>query len=252
MADGDNGFDAATARVRRAFEADFDEQTTEHILLEGDGRIEAPEERSVPTRLTEARRLELRDRLRGRSTRLVLYEEGVLRVEQARRGGEPDLHRLDLRYLDPVPVVEHLGSKRALDVALVLLALAAAAAGLAAVGVPLVYVAPVATACGAAGSAALGIFWYRRRETATFMTLHGRAPALRLTAGLGHIRRSRAMLPELSAAIEDAAEDIGNDTRSYLRGEMREHYRLRGDGVFTDAVCSDSTGRILAQFDIDL
>jgi hypothetical protein len=33
---------------------------------------------------------------------------------------------------------------------------------------------------------------------------------------------------------------------------MREHYRLRGDGVLSSESCADSTGRILAQFDIQI
>jgi hypothetical protein len=33
---------------------------------------------------------------------------------------------------------------------------------------------------------------------------------------------------------------------------MREHYRLRGDGVLSHETCAESTGRILAQFDVEL
>ena len=40
-------------------------------------------------------------------------------------------------------------------------------------------------------------------------------------------------MPELSRAIEEAAEKITGDTSAYLRAEMREHYRLRGEGVST-------------------
>ena len=42
------------------------------------------------------------------------------------------------------------------------------------------------------------------------------------------------------------------DTAAYLRAEMREHYRLRGNGVLENDECARGTGRILAQFDIQL
>jgi hypothetical protein len=64
------------------------------------------------------------------------------------------------------------------------------------------------------------------------------------------MRKFRAFVPVLSRAIEEAAERIGDDTSAYLRAEMREHYRLRGDGVLSNEACAESTGRILAQFDV--
>jgi hypothetical protein len=56
----------------------------------------------------------------------------------------------------------------------------------------------------------------------------------------------------LCRAIEEAAERIGADTAAYLRAEMREHYRLRGNGVLDNDECARGTGRILAQFDVQL
>jgi len=38
----------------------------------------------------------------------------------------------------------------------------------------------------------------------------------------------------------------------FLRAEMREHYRLRGDGVLSVGTCAECTGRILAHFDVQL
>jgi hypothetical protein len=56
----------------------------------------------------------------------------------------------------------------------------------------------------------------------------------------------------LSHAIDEAAENIGTDTAAHLRAEMREHYRLRGNGVLSQESCASGTGRILAQFDIQI
>jgi hypothetical protein len=73
-----------------------------------------------------------------------------------------------------------------------------------------------------------------------------------LAANFGAIKPFRAFVPELSRAIEEAAEEIPDDTSSFLRAEMREHYRLRGEGVMSVQTCAESTGRILAHFDVQL
>ena len=75
---------------------------------------------------------------------------------------------------------------------------------------------------------------------------------LELVANFGSIKKFRAFVPALSRAIEEAAERIGVDTAAFLRAEMREHYRLRGDGVLDNDECAKGTGRILAQFDVQL
>jgi hypothetical protein len=75
---------------------------------------------------------------------------------------------------------------------------------------------------------------------------------LELIANFGAIKKYRALVPTLSQAIEEAAERIGSDTAAYLRAEMREHYRLRGAGVLDTDECAKGTGRILAQFDVQL
>jgi hypothetical protein len=93
---------------------------------------------------------------------------------------------------------------------------------------------------------------YRTHETVEFYTLHGRARVLRLVANVGAIKRLRAFVPRLSGAIDESAERITHDASAYLRAEMREHYRLRSAGVLSQDVCAQSTGRILAHFDVQL
>jgi len=75
---------------------------------------------------------------------------------------------------------------------------------------------------------------------------------LQLVANLGSIKKFHSFVPMLCRAIEEAAERIGADTSAYLRAEMRERYRLRGDGVLDNDECARGTGRILAQFDVQL
>ena len=107
-------------------------------------------------------------------------------------------------------------------------------------------------AAAVAAAATLYVGIYLSHERIEFCTLHGRAAVLQLVANLGSIKRFHSFVPMLCRAIEEAAERIGADTSAYLRAEMREHYRLRGDGVLDNDECARGTGRILAQFDVQL
>jgi len=202
--------------------------------------------------LTVRERTQLRNPLRRTSTEVTFYEEGVLEVIEHVRGKRGETFRLDLQYLDPIPSITLVVAKRALKASAGCAAVSAAAlllAKFAALHDVALWVA-LAAALAAVAAAAVGL--YRSRETTEFRTIHGRARVLSLVASVGSIKRFRAFVPELSRAIEESAERITNDTSAYLRAEMREHYRLRGDGVLSAESCADSTGRILAQFDVQL
>jgi hypothetical protein len=236
----------ATHTAAEALPDAFDEDTSEHILLEGDGGESA--ERKP---LTKTRGIELRDGLRGTTTTLDLYAEGFLKTLEGRRGRNGDPHRLDLRYLDPVPSIDRHLAGQWLRAGLTLGGAALVLALLALIDAIAAFALPATLVAATAAIGALFTFFYRSHEKIVFVTLHGRAPVLTLRAGLGYARRVREALPALSGAIEDAGEGLGDDTKTYLRLEMREHYRLRQEGVLSPEECSDGTGRILAQFDTD-
>ena len=151
-----------------------------------------------------------------------------------------------------MPKIERVVAVRWLATALGCVAFAAIAAFL------LRFDALYGVAVGALGVATLAtavtlyVGIYSSHEATEFCTLHGRVPVLRLIANFGSMKSYRAFVPVLSHAIEEAAERIGTDTSAYLRAEMREHYRLRGDGVLDNDACARGTGRILAQFDVQL
>jgi hypothetical protein len=159
---------------------------------------------------------------------------------------------LDLRFVDPVPKIERVIAMRWLTAAFGCGAMAVLAAFL------LRFDAFHTAALWALGVAALGtvvalyVGVYSSHEKIEFCTLHGRAAVLQLVANLGSIKKFHSFVPMLCRAIEEAAERIGADTSAYLRAEMREHYRLRGDGVLDNDECARGTGRILAQFDVQL
>ena len=194
----------------------------------------------------------LRNPIRRTGAELTLYEEGYLKVKALARGNADAPFFLDLRFVDPVPKVERVIAMRWLTAAFGCAAVAAIAGFL--LRFDALHTA-AEWALGAALSAAAGALYvglYSTHEKIEFHTLHGRAAVLKLVANFGSIRKFHSLVPKLCQAIEEAAEHIGADTAGYLRAEMREHYRLRGEGVLGNDECARGTGRILAQFDVQI
>jgi len=224
--------------------ADF---PSEHIYI---GSDEARNPKATARTVRE--HVVLRNTMRRADTTLTLYSEGFVGVAEKAGGKTRDLFHLDLQYLDPVPSLERVIAGRWFYATLGSSAIAAIAAFL--IRFELLETAGWIT-FGVAALAALGALLvgvYFSYEKTTFCTIHGRAPVLTLLANVGAVKKFRAFVPVLSAAIEEAAEQIALDTSAYLRAEMREHYRLRGDRVLSQQTCAESTGRILAQFDVEL
>lgn len=225
----------------------------EHCVLE-DVTMEHP---ALPDELADGRsesremldRTEIRDRMRGRRTVVRIYSNGWIQVKSERRGRKVFDHRIDLQYLDPVPEITAHYPWRLLK-----------ASGILA-GVSLLFGLPawfgwlsrftIPAAALSVSATIIALLWtvYLSHEKIHFQTLHGRANAIRFGAGLGTIRRFHKLLPKIVGAIADAAESVQDETVVYLRSEMREHYRLRNDGVLSDTECAASTGRILGEFD---
>lgn len=207
---------------------------------EFDGRSEA---RDISEEIT------IDDRLRGRSTHVILYAEGWADIETRRRGRRAACHRIDLRYLDPVPTTSRHYPIRLLKAAGILTGITALFAIPAWFGWLASYTVPATILSGTLTLAAAMIAFYLSHERIRFKTLHGRADAIRFGAGLGTIRRFHKLLPKLISAIADAAEEVHDETVVYLRSEMREHYRLRSEGILSEDECNVSTGLILSEFD---
>jgi hypothetical protein len=224
----------------------------EHFVLE-DLTVEQPSLDVSFRNNSDAREISLeftiRDKLRGRRTAVRLFAEGWADIEVDRRAKTVSHHRIDLRYLDPVPKTRRYHPVR-------LLQAGAIGGGLTALfSIPAIFgwftgfSIPATMVFATATLGILFVAYYLSHEKITFQTLHGRAAAIRFGAGLGTIRRFRKLVPHLVEAIADAAESIGDETAVYLRAEMREHYRLRSDGILSESECAESTGRILGNFD---
>jgi hypothetical protein len=230
----------------------FEDMTNaEHHVLETGvyERLELEDQPLDTGTLTVRAKHTVKDWARNAETQFVLYEQGLLKLKETQRGKTLKSHQLQLRYLDPVPTLDSHRATRVLYAA-------AACGGVAVLAMLLGQFAIFQTAAlsvsivaATACCVALMLAAYRSYQRTTFYTLHGRSAAIQLKAAFGSRRRMRELLPVLSNAIEEAAESIGDDMAVYLREEMREHYRLRGDGVLTPEDCGNGTGRILAQFD---
>jgi hypothetical protein len=224
----------------------LDGSPSEHIYLASEPEA-GQETESEPQSVLE--RFQLKDGRRRLTAQLTLYEGGVLKLYRRRGKKRLSSHTIKLRYLDAIPTVSRHVAWRWLWAALGAAALAIAAAALAQLAPLRPFALPAAAAAGLAAAIAACVFYWRSHETTAFYTLNGRARAITLTASVGRFRQGRGIRPKLARAIAAAEETIGEDTALYLRAEMREHYRLRHDGVLSSEDCTESTGRILAQFD---
>ena len=220
----------------------------EHILIGSDDFAADP----TTVARTQGDTVVLRNPIRRTGAQFTFFDEGYLKVTALERGNADAPFLLDLRFIDPVPKIERVIAMRWLTAAFGCGAIAVLAAFL------LRFDALHTAALGALSIAALATIStlyagiYSSHERIEFCTLHGRAAVLQLVANFGSIKRFHSFVPKVCRAIEEAAERIGADTSAFLRAEMREHYRLRGDGVLDADECARGTGRILAQFDVQL
>ena len=222
--------------------------TGEHILIASDDFAADP----ATVARTPGDTVVLRNPIRRTGAQITFYDEGYVKVTALEKGNADAPFLLDLRFVDPVPKIERVIAMRWLTAAFGCGAMAVVAAFLLRFDA---FHTAALWALGVAALATVGTLYvgiYSSHEKIEFCTLHGRAAVLELVANLGSIKRFHSFVPMLCRAIEEAAERIGADTSAYLRAEMREHYRLRGDGVLDSDECARGTGRILAQFDVQL
>ena len=219
---------------------------SEHIVLE---TVEAPRlEVANVRRVLDHCRLD--NRSRGIATEFTFFDKGFLGVREERRGDDGEEILIELRHLDPRPVLTRSFAGKSL------------AAGLGSIGLslligvvayvwtpPALLTVPAIGASLAAGAVALWLFIWRTRNEVTFRTRHAQTAVLTLTANLGCFRAYRAFVPRLVNEINKARAAHTSDKKQQLKDETREHYRLRDAGALNDEDCGTGTRRLLAQFD---
>lgn len=215
----------------------------EHILLDT-GEPDEPSDQFVePGSVRE--RVTFDNRVRGITTELAFLDNGFVGVSVKRRRGDDQDYTIDLRYLDPRPVLLKTTptSARKLTTSL-------AGAGLA--GGALAYLTASwmvsLSAIGLAAAVLLAWLIYQRYERVVFLTRHGRAATLTLYASFGCARDCRTLVPKIVAAIRESQQRLGPADNRRLREEIREHYRLRDHEVLTGEDCTTAARRILSHF----
>jgi hypothetical protein len=214
----------------------------EHILLESD-------ERKIPhprcSRKLHAR-IELHSRLRRRALQLELIDYYYLVVRSYRARFVAAEYVLDLRFVDAsLALSRHVASRWLLS-ALVLIALAGAIAlRIGGSSAPAGWLAASGIVLGMAVAAAV-VCIYRTTETISMYSVHGRARLFEFTSGLGVKRSVKQFTNKLAAHVRLATAARRPMRSEHLRDEMREHFRLRENGVLSAEEYEASKTRILA------
>lgn len=191
----------------------------------------------------------LHNRLLRIETKLIFFNEHYLACRARRKKRWRHVALFNLRYLDARPRISRAVDPRPLKIAGGAALAACLAATLAIARVAPVWTVPAALVSASLAAGALFVYARRNIERVSFFTAEGRAPALSLRANLGCIRACRRIVPEVSQAITAARRSVSLDRNTYLRREMREHYRLLETGSISQQACDTGTRRILSRFE---
>ena len=192
----------------------------------------------------------------GKSTEIVFFREGWLRLRTGSKSGIDSEQLVELGFLDPKYSTRWQFHRLWLWVSglslacLLILGLGASVGLLGSSGNPgdsLALTVPVIGVVVIA-SMALPMLVRGARRSVTFVTRTGRVPAVRLTALPGRRAEIIVIGKKIREAIREAMPSAQNDASGNLRAEMQGHYRLRDAGVISAELCDEGTQRILAQF----
>jgi hypothetical protein len=220
-------------------------QTAEHIVFEPDTR-EAPKA-SAARRIHAT--LHCRSRLRRRSLDLSIIDYYYLAVRMM-RGKTVNEYVLDLRFIDPAPVLRRRIPWRWILGAVALTALGGLCTWwFASAVVPRWqhWAAQSAAALCAAAAGAYLVVAFRLIETVAVRSLYGHATLLEYTAGPGTLRIARPFMHKLAAHTRLAAEYRRFTKAEHLVDELRDHYRLMIAGVLSRELYAATKASILAQ-----
>jgi hypothetical protein len=215
---------------------------SEQILLESDER-RIPNPRS--SRKLHAR-IELRSRLRRRALQLELIDYYYLVVRSYRARSVAAEYVLDLRFADSsLASSKHFASRWLLTALTLALLAGAIAFRIGESAAPKAWFAALGVVAGMAVGAAI-VCIFRTTETIAIHSLHGRAKLLEFRSGPGITRALQPFASKLSAHLKVAIAARRPVKSEHLRDEMREHFRLRENGVLSAEEYEASKARILA------
>ncbi len=219
-------------------------ESGEHIF------ISSTEERSDIVHRTTNCELEQNNRLKGILTTFRIFNRHHMSVRtKATRGGERGFH-FHLAFLDAKP-------KKRKRIACRTLMWAALLAGILSLVLwldqnsawPLKtrFWLPATATMAAATVIALLLAVYRSRDRYVFFTRHGRIPLVFIDSRNPNRGEVEEFMEELSDRIKQATQDMWHDKRQYLCEELREHTRLKTEGIIPPRIFEGAKARILQQ-----
>jgi len=217
---------------------------SEHILMES-------EERVIPHRSAARKvhaRLRFRSRLRRREFLLEVIDYYFLAVRISRARSPAAEYVLDLRFADPELYRSRHVAWRWIGVTLTLATLFGIVVWLELRSSAhwwqperlAIHAAVLALLLGAAL-----VSLYRTTESWALRSIHGQAPLLECTGGIGTLRSIRPFAAKLAAHVRIAIAARRPSRNEHLRDEMREHFRLKQAGVLSEEAYEASKMRIL-------
>lgn len=215
---------------------------TEHIFIGDEFADDSPE----PVTVCDER--QIRNRVDGTETHLTFYEEGFLRVRQSRKNGKAREHLLELGFIEPEPTTTRRTASAFLWSALGLGILAYVTRPMLAMMNLSDYVLTGSVILSIGAILSLMLFILRSKVNYAFRTTVGQAVVLSLSASFGCKRKMRAAVECIRKATARASTDKRANGESYLRAEMKAHYKLVEMGVISREACSLSTTQILSKF----
>jgi hypothetical protein len=215
---------------------------SEHILISGDGSDSA----DAPT--VVGKRFCLNNRVRGLQTDFTLFNEGFLKVREFKKKKRGKDYMLELRFLNPKPMVVQRFVTESFWAALSMAGGAAISWLLTKFTAMDAYTFPASIVLSTGAVVALLLCIYQSGEKILFSTASGNVPVLMLLTNFGCFRQSRTIVSEISNAIGRAIRQNTLEEEPYLRAEMQDHYRLRNEGVITPKACQTASSRILSRF----
>jgi hypothetical protein len=212
----------------------------EHVCLSS---VEAddPQPNFMPSAVIEAL-----DQSSSREERsLVIFDRAYLGVRISKRSAPPQKYWLRMAFLDPSPVKRASRAWWSVACALALgsafMLILSWHSGM----WPSTFWTAGVFAMVVAAVSSLGFAWHRSRDRLVFYTRHGRVPVAELVRHRPDRRTSGRFLAALEQAIQRAADEHRGPRAQLLREEMREHRRLRDDGVLAPEEFEAAKARIL-------
>jgi hypothetical protein len=203
------------------------DQEIEHIFLASE------EEAEMGPRTTHRKFRQIREST-GYRAAYEVFNQHYLEIRVKKFHAKPSQYTVDLAFLDSTPIRCRTIDWLWLGVALALLAITAALAMYAYHSSQSLIQSrwlPVTVLVGMCASIAALISIYRSSDKLVFYSQHGRAPLLELLNKKPKENEFKSLVEELIRRIRIGQKERYPSTKDLLVAELREHRRLRDEGI---------------------